>query len=154
MVGSCSKLEGGRNPMTRIRVIAGLLAAVSLGAVAAASTPASATVSTGRAGSGPAAISRGGCSGDVCVTAAPADAPGSVIIFYAANTKAFRGHFRLLGPDHVSATSPTRTWPAHGLDHLFPAYWTTVLRPHKGYYCVSGYKTNGVKVGRACVRDS
>jgi hypothetical protein len=140
--------------MTRIRLLAGLLAAVSLGAVAAASTPASAA---GRGASEPSAalsISRGGCGGDVCVTAAPADAPGSVIIFYAANTKAFRGHFRLLGPDHASATSPTRTWPAHGLDHVFPAYWTTILRPHKGYYCVSGYKTNGVKVGRACVRDS
>lgn len=141
-------------PARRLVTFAGLLATVSLGTLAAAPTPASATVS---AGSGPAAalsISRGGCSGDVCVTDAPADTPGSVVIFYAANTKAFRGHFRLLGPDHASATSPTRTWPAHGLDHFFPAYWTTILRPHKGYYCVSGYKTNGVKVGRACVRDT
>jgi hypothetical protein len=142
----------------RVRALiaaAGLLATLVITAAAAA-TPVSASVSAAARPAAVMAFSGGGCKGDVCLIHAPGgDTPDGTTFFYAANDKAFKGHFRFLGPDHVKTISPTRTWPAHGLYHFFPAYWTTtVLYPRKGYYCLTGWRTDGAEVGRVCVHST
>lgn len=156
--------EGDNHSMTPLHAarrpaVAGLLATVALGTLAVAASTASASVSAGSAATRPSAVMSFNrnirCGGDVCVVPLPATPRPSELIFYAANGRAFRGHFRVLGPDHYSSTSPTRTWPAHGIYHSVPSAWDSkVLHPHKGYYCVTGYRTNGQKVGRACAHNS
>jgi hypothetical protein len=82
------------------------------------------------------------CGGDVCVSYGGTGSSGA-IIYYAANGSAFDGHFRMLGPDGASYTSPTRNWPAHGLDHSGESGEVTIAHPVAGYYCFTGFKTTG-----------
>jgi hypothetical protein len=92
------------------------------------------------------------CGGDTCVEYGGTGASGA-IIYYAAGSVSLYGYFRALGPDGFKYTSPTRTWEANGLYNSGAGDFT-IPHPVKGYYCVTGYESNGTNVGRRCEYNS
>jgi hypothetical protein len=144
------------DPVRRRATIAALVTTAAAATIlgAAASPPAFASVSSPGTASMLTSFTGGvRCGGDVCVAYGGTGSSGA-IIFYGANGKAFTGHFRMLGPGQYSATSPTRRWAANGLDHSGTGGIFYIKHPLAGFYCVTGFSTNGTRVGRKCEQNT
>jgi hypothetical protein len=89
------------------------------------------------------------CESDVCLESfhSPSDASGFDTFLMGANTRAFRGRFRLAGPT-FEGYSQTSSWKAYGLGT--GSFWGVEIPVHRGWYCVQAYNTSRRSIGRTC----
>lgn len=154
----------GFRPARRLTVIAALAATLTVAAAAASVSASASTTAAGGAAARavPASlawIQKCGAPGqDVCMILEQTNSAGThLTIFYAAKAYGFTGYLRVLGPAGARQFSPTRFWPANGLDKALPAYWSGNFTAKAGYtFCVTGWDDNSglfARNGRVCVRN-